>query len=105
MIGAFKVLVRPYGSFVDLLDEIIEKGVLVHVPVVFQYDQSFFVDVTMDLTFRSYDYFFKRIQKTKHGFQDPLVDFFKFYLIAKNRDHSFRRRFRNISSIDIEAFF
>ena len=68
MIRAFKVLIRPYGSFVDLFGEVIEKGVLVHVPVVPQYDQGLFVDVLMDLAFSPYDYFL-------NGFKNPNTNF------------------------------
>lgn len=66
MMGAFEVLVRPYGALVDLVDEIGEKVVFLFKFIVFQYDQGMQIDVPVDLAFRPDDYFFDRIQNPEN---------------------------------------
>lgn len=61
VIRAFKILICPYRTFIDLINGIGKKAVFRHMLVVFQYGQCMLVDMDMNLTFRFNDNFFKRI--------------------------------------------
>jgi hypothetical protein len=68
MIGTLKVLIRPYGAFVDISQTFGEKVICLLMPVVFQDDEGVFVYMGMDLAFCFYDCLFQRIRKPEHGF-------------------------------------